>query len=125
MIAGTYYVNQVYKSTLFSALILIAGIGTAGVGLLPQDSDIYFVFAYIGYVAFALGAIFSYKYQNKPLNYISIILGILSLVALILWISGVEISSGVTVSPIIADFPVLLWLIGFSAHIIGSQVNNH
>jgi hypothetical protein len=44
-----------------------------------------------------------------------------TLIALVLWLGNIDLGSGMMVTPIIADFPVLLWLIGFGAHIIGDS----
>jgi len=121
MIAGAYFTQLTFKSGIFTILLILAGIGTAGVGLLEKDSTIYFAFAVIGYVAFALSAIFSYKYEKSPLGHFSVVLGLFTLIALVLWFSGMELSPGITITPIIADFPVLLWLIGFGAHILGES----
>lgn len=121
MIAGAYFIQQAFKSGLFSILLVIAGIGTLGVGVLPQDSTIYFAFAAIGYVAFALSAVMSYKYEKPPLSYLSVVLAVFSLIALILWAADIELGSGIKVTPILVDFPVLLWLVGFGAHIIGKS----
>ena len=123
MIVGAYFIQLTYNNPLFSILIAFAGIGTAGLGVLEQDSMIYFTFAAIGYVAFALSAILSSKYEKSPMGIISIILGVFTLFALVLWISGIELSPGITITPIIADYPVLLWLVGFGAYILGEASN--
>ena len=121
MVVGAYFIQLTFKLGIFSILLAIAGIGTTALGLLEQDSMIYFVFAGIGYVSFALSAITSYKFEESPLGYFSVALGLCTLVALIFWVSGLELSPGITITPIIADFPILLWLISFGAHIIGSS----
>ena len=125
MVIGSYFVQLTFKFEIFSILLAIAGIGTAALGLLTQDSMIYFMFAGIAYVSFALSAFISYKYEESPLGYISIALGLFTLIALILWVSGLELSPGITVTPIIADFPILLWLISFGAHIIGPSTDGN
>ena len=121
MIFGIYFVQKAISNPIFSILLAIGGIGTAALGLLPPDSMIYFVFAVIEYVAFGLGAILSYKFVGSPLGYFLIILGIVSFISLGLWISGIELSPGISVTPIIADFSARLWLIGFGAHQIGNS----
>jgi hypothetical protein len=50
-------------------------------------------------------------------------LAVFSLIALILWGADIELSPGIKITPILVDFPVLLWLIGFGAHIIGNSNN--
>jgi hypothetical membrane protein len=122
MIASTYYIQRAFKSTLFSGSLALAGIGTVGVGLLGYlmfDATFYYVFAGIGYVFFGLSAIISYKFERSPLSYFSVLLGVVAFTALLLWPLGIELVAGVKATPIIVDFAIVLWLIGFGAHIIG------
>ena len=121
MIASTYFIQRAFKSTLFSILIAIAGVGTVGVGLFPWGSEIYYVLAGIGYVFFGLSAIMSYKFEKSPLSYLSILLGVLAFIALVLWAFGIDLGSGVKVTPLAVDNLILPWLIGFGAHIIGDS----
>ena len=120
MVIGAYFIQLTFKFQPFSILLAIAGLGTAALGLVEQDSMIYFAFAGIGYMAFAFSAIVSYKFEKSPLGYVSIALGLFTLIAVVLWVSGLELSPEITITPIIADFPILLWLISFGAHIIDS-----
>jgi hypothetical protein len=118
MLVSVYFIQRAFKSTLFSAILALAGIGTIGVGLLTFGSTEYYVFADIGYIFFALSAIMSYKYEKAPLSYLSVILGVGSLLAFLLWVASVDLGSGMKVTPIIIDTLILLWLTGFGAHII-------
>jgi hypothetical membrane protein len=123
MIVGVYFVQKAFRSVVFSATLALAGIGSIGVGVFQNGSTIYYAFAGIGYVFFAISAIWSYKFEKKPLSYFSVVLGVLSLVALFLWAFGIDLGSGVKLSPLIIDDIVLLWLISFGAHIIGDSGN--
>jgi len=121
MLISVYFIQNAFKSPIFSGLLALAGIGTIGVGLLTYASTEYYAFAGIGYVFFGLSAIMSYKYEKAPLGYISVVLGAASLLALGLWAGNVDLGSGMKVTPIIIDMLVLLWLSGFGAHIIGEK----
>lgn len=121
VIIGAYFVQKSISNPVFSILLAIAGTVTAARGLLPQDSTIYFVFAGIEYVAFGLCAILSYKFVGSPLGYFSITLGVVSFISVGLWISGIELSPGISVTPIIADLADRLWLIGFGSHMISNS----
>lgn len=121
VIIGAYFVQKKIGNPIFPILLAIAGIVTAARGLLPQDLMVYFVFAGIEYVVFGLCAILSYKFVESPLGYFSITLGVVSFISVALWISGIELSPGISVTPIIADLADRLWLIGFGAHIINNS----
>ena len=121
MLVSVYFIQRAFKSIAFSAILALAGIGTIGVGLLTFGSTEYYVFADIGYIFFALAAIMSYKYEKAPLSYLSVILGVGSLLAFLLWVASVDLGSGMMVTPIIIDTLILLWLTGFGAHIINDK----
>jgi hypothetical protein len=124
MLVGVYFIHMAFKSMLFSALLGLAGIGTLGVGVLTYFSYAtteYYVFAAVGYVAFALASIASYKFEKNPLSYLSIFLGAAQLIALALWAGNIDLGGGMKVTPLIIDLLLLLWLTGFGAHIIGES----
>ena len=124
ILVGVYFVHLAFKSMLFSALLGLAGIGTLGVGVLTYFSYAtteYYVFAGIGYVTFAFASIMSYKFEKKPLSYLSVILGFAQLIALALWAANIDLGGGMKVTPLIIDLLLLLWLTGFGAHIIGEK----
>ena len=121
VLISIYFIQNAFKSPIFSGLLAVAGIGTIGVGLLTYASTEYYVFAGLGYVFFGLSAIMSYRYEKAPLSFISILLGVATLLAFGLWVGNVDLGSGMKVTPIVVDTLVLLWLAGFSAHIIGEK----
>ena len=121
MLIGVYFIYSAFKSPIFSGLIAVAGIGTVGVGLLTYASTEYYIFAGLGYIFFGLSAIMSYRFEKAPLSFLSIILGVAALIAFGLWVGKVDLGSGMTVTPIVIDTLILLWLAGFSAHIIGDN----
>jgi len=124
MIGSVYFLSRFLKPKIFPVLMLLAGIGTLGVGVLGYldwGSTIYYVFAGLGYVFFSISAIMAYRYERSPFSYMSIILGFTSLVALGLWVGNVDLGSGVMVTPILVDYPILLWLTGFGVHLIAEK----
>ena len=121
MLVGAYFVQKAFKSMIFSLSLILAAVGTIGVGLLTYASTEYYVLAGLGYVFFAISAILSYRFEKTPLNYISVVLGAVALLALGLWAGNVDLGSGIMVTPITIDMLVLLWLAGFGAHIIGDK----
>jgi uncharacterized membrane protein len=120
MVVSAYFVQKGFKSAIFSILIALAGIGTIGIGVATFNMDVYYLFAYIGYIFFGLSAIMAYKFTKSPFSYLSMLLGALSLILLGLWVSGVEIG-GAKVSAGLIDNVIMPWLIGFGAHIMGAS----
>jgi hypothetical membrane protein len=113
-------------------------IGAMGVGIFTKDfrtlhgavSSMAFFFA-------GLSAIASFKVLEKPLSLISIILGVMTLGALVLFSSGLITSGSLTSNEAYDSnfflglgpggmermivYPALIWLAGFGGHLVTKQ----
>ena len=134
LVAGAYFVHRVFKYRLLFIFLVLAGVGAMGVGLFPMNHRVpHGIAATIAFFFGSLSAIVSYKLQKSPLSYFSVVLGGLSLVALVLFIVCLRcILSGGHVCPAclglgpggiehLIVYPTLLWGIGFGGYLIGSS----
>jgi len=135
LLVGTYFLRHSANFKTVNILLLLMAIGAIGVGVFTKDftlahgavSSMAFFFA-------GLSAIASFKVLKKPYSLISIILGAMTLGALALFSSGM-ITSGSLTSNIAYDsifylglgpggmermtvYPALMWLAGFSGHLV-------
>jgi hypothetical membrane protein len=108
----------------------MTGIGAAGLGVFNESFGDAHVFVVRMFWVFAAPtAILSYRFQRKPLSYISVILGLVSLIAVILFLSEVYITTpfdfylgiGRGGMQRMIQYPILLWLLGFGAYLIGDS----
>jgi hypothetical membrane protein len=85
IIVSAYFVHRSMKDRLVTGLLVLAGVGAMGVGVFPENypamheivSDIAFIFG--GLLPMA-----SYRLVGKPLGYLSVVMGVLSLSAMVL-----------------------------------------
>ena len=118
-VLGAYFVQRAFNFRLFSILAAIASIGAIGVGLFTEDAGmIHGVFSLIVFLFAGLSAITSHKLQKPPLSYFSVILGTLSLFALVLFGSGVYLDLGKGGMERMIAYPVLLWTVSFGSYLI-------
>jgi len=123
-VSGVYFIQKTFSFKLFSILAAIAGIGAMGVGLFPEDAGmIHTVFSLITFLFAGASAIASYRLEKPPLSYLSIILGTMSLVALVLFASGVYLGLGKGGMERMVAYPALLWMVGFSGHLMSDNRN--
>lgn len=120
-----------YKA--LKVLLLLCGVGAMGVGIFPENFGfIHTVFSLFAFLFGALSAIVSFKIQKPPLSYISIILGVLSIAALVLFavseyclyiypqgfsLNYLGLGKG-GMERIIA-YPIILWTMGFGGYLMG------
>ena len=123
IIAGAYFFQRVFKNRLFTSLLVIWGVAEFGVGIVAENISlpVHVVFALVAMVFGGASAIMSYKFVKSPLSYISVILGAVTLSALVLFISGVYLGLGLGGMQRFIIYPISLWSLGFGAHLIGDS----
>ena len=135
VLVGTYFLSYNFNFRIVSIQLLLVGISAMGVGVFTKDftlahgavSSATFFFA-------GLAAILSFKVLKKPFSLISVILGIVTLVALSLFSLGM-VTSGSMTSNIAYDssfylglgpggmermivYPALMWLAGLGSYLV-------
>jgi len=124
VITGAFYIQRTFRKRLFSSLLALNGVGWIGVGLfaLNISSSLHGIFAIYGNFAFGLASVIvSYKFQKSPFSYQSIIFGALMIVACILYESGSYLGLGLGGMQRLIIFPLLFWMIGFGAYLVGES----
>jgi hypothetical membrane protein len=135
LLTGTYFLRHIPNFKTVNMLLLLMAIGAMGVGIFTKDftlahgavSSLAFFFA-------GLSAIASFKVLQKPFSLISIILGAMTLGALVLFSSGLIASGSLTSNEAYDSifflglgpggmermivYPALMWLAGFGGHLI-------
>ena len=118
-VISAYYLQNAFRRKVFSLFVLVAGLGAIGVGLFPENTGIiHLVVSFITFVFIGLASIMSYRIVTSPLNYISIILGVLTLVDMVLFISGNYLGIGVGGMERMIVYPALVWGLAFAGFLI-------
>ena len=119
VVAGAYFIQHAFDFRLLSVLLTLTGIGAMGVGLFPETAGaIHGVVSLIAFLFGGLSAITSYKLLKPPFSYSAVLLGALSLVALVLFGSGIYLGLGWGGMERMIVYPTLLWAVGFSGHLM-------
>jgi hypothetical membrane protein len=128
VMAGAYYIQRIFKNRLFASLLAINGIGSlvSGVVALNISFEVHGTFGLIAFIGVVAAAIMAYKFVKSPLSYISVILGAVTLSAIILFMLGQGTSDfylGLGVGGIerIIIYPMALWLLGLGAYLVGDS----
>lgn len=119
ILVGAYFLQNAYHWRPATVLVAVAGIGAIGVGLFPETTGIWHsIFSLIVFLSTGLAALTTARFQRKPMFYFSIILGLLTLAALVLYIGGEYLGLGPGGMERIVVYPVLIWSIGFGGHMM-------
>lgn len=124
---AAYYFYRAYRYRPAAAMIAIAGLALIGVGVLNESfSPWHSLFSLVTFIFAGLSAIVTFRFQKAPLSYISVILGVVSLAALILYVPdggafGTTLGIGPGGLERLIVYPVLMWSIGFGGHLIAQE----
>lgn len=124
---SAYFFYRAYAYRPTSVIIGITGFALIGVGVFNESfGTAHSLFSLVTFLFAGLSAIVTFRFQKSPLSYVSVILGVVSLISLILYIPGngafgttIGIGPGGLERMIV--YPVLMWSIGFGGHLIGRE----
>jgi hypothetical membrane protein len=120
ILVGAYFLQRAYHWKPATIMIALAGVGALGVGLFPETTGIWHsIFSLIVFLFAGLTALVTARFQKKPMFYFSIILGLVTLLALVLYIGGDYLGLGPGGMERMVVYPVLLWSLGFGGHLMG------
>ena len=127
MLLAAYFMTRSIESRVPLILLAISGIGAMGVGVFPYPLQPWHsIFTLLAILFGAFAAISSYWIQSSPVSYISVVLGVSSLVAVIIFFPYLGLSVGATDTFLgmakgsmerWAIYPILAWGIGHGSHI--------
>ncbi len=105
----------------FSVIAFIAGLGALGVGIFPEGSPygLHTLFSLIAFLFGGVAATSSALILKGPLK-ATAALGPVSLVSLVLYVGGNYAGLGPGGMERLIVYPILIWLIGFGAVLLGS-----
>ncbi len=114
------------RKTFLPYIIMLVGIGAAGVGLFPENTGaVHGYFADITFIASGIAAIMaSYSYVKGPFRVFSPIIGLIILASIFLYIDKHFLGLGVGGMERMIVYPTLLWALTFSGYLMNSNVNN-
>jgi hypothetical membrane protein len=116
---STYFLQKAFGQKVFSLFILFTGFGVTGVGLFPETTGIiHLAVAFVAFIFMGFAAITSHRIVRSPLNYFSVILGVLSLAAMVLFMTGNNLGLGVGGMERMIMYPVLIWGLAFAGFLI-------
>jgi hypothetical membrane protein len=127
LIIGAYFLQRAFSFTLLTVLLVLTAVGAMGVGIFTEDfGTIHSVVSLIAFLFSGLSAIFSVicSYVHKfnlvkmPFSVISVILGLITLGALVLFMAGMDLGLGVGGMERMIVYPILMWGVGFGGYLI-------
>lgn len=121
-VIASYFVLRGMGAKLAAVLIFIAGVGAIGVGVFTENAGVlHTIMSAIAFLFGGLSAIGTYRLQKSPLNYVSVVMGVIALIALVLFATRNFLGLDKGGMERMIAYPIVLWAIAFGGHLIGSD----
>src|SRR5438876_974839 len=126
ILATSWFVFRAFKDRILMIVVLLAGAGAVGVGVFTEKAPdgLHSIVSFITFLFAALSAILAFRVLRPPLSYLSVLLGVGSLLALGLYISKNYFDLGNGGMERMIVYPVLAWGIGFGGYLLGMAHGN-
>ncbi len=122
IISSSYFIWREFHSSFITALMCLSGLGAAGVGLFPETAGfLHVIVSFITFFFGALAAIAASRLVKAPFSYFSVLMGLASLSALVLYGLNIYLGLGPGGMERMIAYPVLLWAIGFGGYMMSPQ----
>jgi len=119
LIATAYLLRKEGTDIWFSALMVLIGIGAAGVGIFPETTGTpHVISALIVFICGGVIAVVSFRVFPAPWAWFSAALGIITLAAFILLASKCYLGLGAGGMERMVAYPVLFWALGSGAFLM-------
>ncbi|VVB95602.1 Uncharacterised protein [uncultured archaeon] len=122
IIPCSYFIWREFRSPLITALLCISGLGAIGVGLFPENTGfLHVIVSFITFLFDGFVAIAASKVVKSPFSYFSILMGIASITALVLYGANIYLGLGPGGMERMIAYPVILWAISFGGYLMSPQ----
>ncbi len=118
LVLAAYLFRQGSGSVLAPLLIGMTGLGAMGVGVFPETTGVlHDIVSLVAFAGGGLATLATFKFSRPVLCYFAAILGTMTLVALVLYASGIYLGLGAGGMERVVVFPVITWGIGFGGYL--------
>ena len=125
LLAGAFALWRLYRDRLLTVVATLFGVGALSVGIFPGNTTPHWFVAMIAFVFSALTAIAAVRVTSAPFRFMSLSVGLLSLIALIVSFLGdsspIAKSIGIGGIERWVVFPMILWLAFFGGYLLASR----
>jgi hypothetical membrane protein len=104
-------------------LLALSGVGAIGVGVFNENypHGVHGIFALVAFLFGNLAVIYSSKIVRPPLSYLFILLGLIGLLAMILFGGDTYLGLGAGGMERMIFYPAMFWALGFGAYMLAEE----
>ncbi len=118
-LGSSFYFWKGFRSRLLTIFGILAALGATGVGVFNESfGSIHGLFSLLTFLSIGGFAVLAYRAARPPMSYFSLVAGVMTLVAVVLFSSGTYLGLGAGGMERMIVYPVLLWSIGLGGYLM-------
>jgi hypothetical membrane protein len=128
IMTGAYLIQREFKARYVALFFMLAGLGSAGVGVFPENTFLvngtpvfHTIFALMAFLFGGAAALASHKLAKPPFRYFAIVFGVVTLLALglfLMTLSSGSLGLGVGGLERMVAYPTIVWTIGLGGYLM-------
>lgn len=120
ILAAAFLIWRERRDEIFSLSLAIAGLGAIGIGLFNEidQAPLHFVSAFLAFVFGGITTITSLRISKPPFYHVSLFLGLMTLIAMILFVNHIYLGLGVGGMERMMAYPIIFWAVEFGAYLM-------
>jgi len=122
IILSSYFIWREFNSSIIAALFFLSGLGAIGVGSFPETAgSLHAIVSFVTFFFGGLAAIATSRLVKAPFSYFSVLMGLSSLTALVLFGLNTYLGLGPGGMERMIAYPVLMWALGFGGYMMSDD----
>lgn len=120
VLVAAYELHRTYGQRLLTTIVVLTGVGVAGVGIFPaQTGAPHGIAAFLAFGGGGLSALVVASVVDGAFRYVSLVLGVVALVALVAFVTlGGSTALGVGGLERLITYPIQIWVIAFGGYLL-------
>src|SRR5947199_7501022 len=122
VLATAWFLWRAVEDPILSIVVALGGAGAIAVGVFTEAFGVvHEIVSLWTFIFIGLSAIFAARIVRPPFRYLSVVLGVLSLVALCSFIANADLGLGPGGMERMIVWPILVWGTAFGGYLFGSS----
>jgi hypothetical membrane protein len=122
LIGGSYFLWKGYESRALAFFVALSGVSAFGIGVFNESfGAVHGLFSLATFVSIGVQAILVFRVVKPPMSYFSLVAGVVTLVALVLYVTGTYLGLGQGGMERMIVYPVLLAGIAFGGYLLSAS----
>ncbi len=118
IILSAYFCMKAFGDKVFSSILGVAGLAMLGIALFPETTSLHIPFAITAFFFASVAILATYRIAKPPLPYLAAVLGVIALIALIFFVTQIDLGIGKGGMERMITYPIMIWGLALGGYLM-------